>query len=448
MNAEEYVKTTIAQWDEKYANEPEFLQALHEFAHSIVPVLAEHPKYIQANLLHMMAVPERIITFRVPWLDDEGHAVVNTGYRVQANSAIGPYKGGLRFHPSVNLSILKFLGFEQIFKNALTGLPIGGGKGGSDFDPKGKSDQEIMRFCQSFMTELQRHIGPDLDVPAGDIGVGAREIGYLYGQYKRLRGFENGVLTGKPLTYGGSLARTEATGYGAVYFLQEMMKEKGQTLEGKRIMVSGAGNVAIYAVEKAQALGATVVSVSDSNGYVIDENGIDVALLKQVKEVDRARLTAYADQKGTATYHEGSVWHHAIQVDVVLPAATQNEMDEAGAKQALENGAKFVVEGANMPLTQEATDLLVAEGVFVAPGKASNAGGVAVSALEMAQNSQRLHWTFEEVDQQLKQIMADIYQQTRQAAEQYTDNPDHLIAGANIAGFIKVAQAMYSQGLV
>ncbi|MDO4669887.1 MAG: NADP-specific glutamate dehydrogenase [Aerococcus sp.] len=448
MNAQDYIKETVARWDKAYANEPEFLQALHEFAATVGPVLAEHDEYVAANLLQMVAVPERIITFRVPWLDDQGQAQVNTGYRVQANSAIGPYKGGLRFHPSVNLSILKFLGFEQIFKNALTGLPIGGGKGGSDFDPKGKSDQEIMRFCQSFMTELQRHIGPDTDVPAGDIGVGAREIGYLYGQYKRLRGFENGVITGKPLTYGGSLARTEATGYGAVYFLQEMLKEKDQTMAGKRIMVSGAGNVATYAVEKAQELGATVVSVSDSTGYIIDENGIDVPLLKQVKEVERQRLNVYAERKETAQYFTGSVWHHAIPVDVILPAATQNEVDEAGAKQALENGAKFVVEGANMPLTQEATDLLMAKNLYIAPGKASNAGGVAVSALEMAQNSQRLHWTFEEVDGQLKQIMADIYRQARQAAEQYTDNPDNLIAGANIAGFAKIAQAMYSQGLV
>ncbi|WP_195863757.1 NADP-specific glutamate dehydrogenase [Aerococcus urinae] len=448
MNAKEYLQETRQLWDKKYEQEPEFLQVLHEFVDSVEPVFEEHPEYIEANLLQILAIPERIIEFRVPWMDDQGKARVNTAFRVQFNSAIGPYKGGLRFHPTVNKSILKFLGFEQIFKNSLTGLPIGGGKGGSDFDPKGKSDQEIMRFCQSFMTELQKYIGPDMDVPAGDIGVGAREVGYLYGQYKRLNGFQNGVITRKPLTYGGSLARTQATGYGAVYFLNNMLAAKGEAIEGKRIMISGAGNVAIYAAEKAQELGATVLTVSDSNGYIVDEEGIDIDLLKDVKENRRERIKVYAEERPSASYYEGVVWDHAIDVDVAMPCATQNEVKKPGAEQAVKNGVKYVSEGANMPLDKAATDTLLEAGVFVGPAKAANAGGVAVSALEMSQNSQRLSWTFDEVDQKLQDIMDNIYQQATSAAEKYTNDPYNLIAGANIAGFSKVAQAMLSQGLV
>lgn len=448
MTATDYIQNMRQIWDQKYANEPEFLQVLHEFVDSIGPVLEEHPEYVEANLLGLIAIPERIFQFRVPWQDDQGHWQVNTGYRIQFNSAIGPYKGGLRFHPTVNLSILKFLGFEQIFKNALTGQPIGGGKGGADFDPKGKSDAEIMRFCQSFMTELQKYIGPNRDVPAGDIGVGGREIGYLFGQYKRLREFENGVLTGKPLTYGGSLARTQATGYGAVYFLENMLSSKGEELAGKRVMVSGAGNVAIYAIEKLTELGAIPLTASDSNGYVIDEEGIDVELLKVIKEERRERISTYAKERPSARYYEGSVWTADLAVDVIMPCATQNEVQADGAHQAIQNGARFVSEGANMPLDKAATDLFLEAGVYVGPAKAANAGGVAVSALEMAQNSQRMHWTFEEVDRQLKTIMDDIYYTSAQAAKDYTDNPDNLIAGANIAGFKKVAEAMFSQGLV
>ena len=448
MTAADYIQNMRQIWDQKYANEPEFLQVLHEFVDSIGPVLEEHPEYVEANLLGLIAIPERIFQFRVPWQDDQGHWQVNTGYRIQFNSAIGPYKGGLRFHPTVNLSILKFLGFEQIFKNALTGQPIGGGKGGADFDPKGKSDAEIMRFCQSFMTELQKYIGPNRDVPAGDIGVGGREIGYLFGQYKRLREFENGVLTGKPLTYGGSLARTQATGYGAVYFLENMLSSKGEELAGKRVMVSGAGNVAIYAIEKLTELGAIPLTASDSNGYVIDEEGIDVELLKVIKEERRERISTYAKERPSARYYEGSVWTADLAVDVIMPCATQNEVQADGAHQAIQNGARFVSEGANMPLDKAATDLFLEAGVYVGPAKAANAGGVAVSALEMAQNSQRMHWTFEEVDRQLKTIMDDIYYTSAQSAKDYTDNPDNLIAGANIAGFKKVAEAMFSQGLV
>lgn len=448
MTATDYIQNMRQIWDQKYANEPEFLQVLHEFVDSIGPVLEEHPEYVEANLLGLIAIPERIFQFRVPWQDDQGHWQVNTGYRIQFNSAIGPYKGGLRFHSTVNLSILKFLGFEQIFKNALTGQPIGGGKGGADFDPKGKSDAEIMRFCQSFMTELQKYIGPNRDVPAGDIGVGGREIGYLFGQYKRLREFENGVLTGKPLTYGGSLARTQATGYGAVYFLENMLSSKGEELAGKRVMVSGAGNVAIYAIEKLTELGAIPLTASDSNGYVIDEEGIDVELLKVIKEERRERISTYAKERPSARYYEGSVWTADLAVDVIMPCATQNEVQSDGAHQAIQNGARFVSEGANMPLDKAATDLFLEAGVYVGPAKAANAGGVAVSALEMAQNSQRMHWTFEEVDRQLKTIMDDIYYTSAQAAKDYTDNPDNLIAGANIAGFKKVAEAMFSQGLV
>ena len=448
MTAADYIQNMRQIWDQKYANEPEFLQVLHEFVDSIGPVLEEHPEYVEANLLGLIAIPERIFQFRVPWQDDQGHWQVNTGYRIQFNSAIGPYKGGLRFHPTVNLSILKFLGFEQIFKNALTGQPIGGGKGGADFDPKGKSDAEIMRFCQSFMTELQKYIGPNRDVPAGDIGVGGREIGYLFGQYKRLREFENGVLTGKPLTYGGSLARTQATGYGAVYFLENMLSSKGEELAGKRVMVSGAGNVAIYAIEKLTELGAIPLTASDSNGYVIDEEGINVELLKVIKEERRERISTYAKERPSAHYYEGSVWTADLAVDIIMPCATQNEVQADGTHQAIQNGARFVSEGANMPLDKAATDLFLEAGVYVGPAKAANAGGVAVSALEMAQNSQRMHWTFEEVDRQLKTIMDDIYYTSAQSAKDYTDNPDNLIAGANIAGFKKVAEAMFSQGLV
>lgn len=447
MNAKEYVAQSRSIWDQKYGHEPEFMQALNEFVESVTPVLAAYPKYVEANILQAIAVPERIISFRVPWDNDNGFTEINTGYRVQFNSAIGPYKGGLRFHPTVNQSVLKFLGFEQIFKNSLTGLPIGGGKGGSDFDPKGKSDKEIMRFCQSFMTELQKHIGPDLDVPAGDIGVGGREIGYLFGQYKKIRGFENGVLTGKPLSYGGSLARTEATGYGAVYFLANMLASRGTDLSGKRVKLSGSGNVAIYAAEKAQALGATVISVSDSSGYIIDETGIDVALLKDVKEVCRERLTSYAGAKSTAQYFEGSVWDHDIAIDIALPAATQNEITDNQAQLLIKNGVKYLSEGANMPLTATATARLLTANVFIGPAKAANAGGVAVSALEMAQNSQRLSWTVEKVDDKLKEIMQDIYQSSAEQAEKYGQK-DNLIMGANIAGFLKVAEAMLSQGVV
>jgi glutamate dehydrogenase (NADP+) len=447
MKAQEYIKTTQEKWHTQYAAEPEFLQVLDEFVESVAPVFEEHPEFVEKNLLQILAIPERIISFRVPWTDDEGNFRVNTGYRVQFSSALGPYKGGLRFHPTVNQSILKFLGFEQIFKNSLTGQPIGGGKGGSDFDPKGKSDNEIMRFAQSFMTELQKFIGPDLDVPAGDIGVGGREIGFLFGQYKKLRGFENGVLTGKPLSYGGSLARTEATGYGAVYFINEMLKTKGEDIAGKRAIISGAGNVAIYAAEKLQQLGATAISVSDSTGYIIDETGIDVALLKDIKEVRRERLTAYADAKETATYYEGSVWDHDIQADLAIPAATQNEVKLPQAEKLIHNGVKFISEGANMPLDAPATEKLLAADVYIGPAKAANAGGVAVSALEMAQNSQRQSWSFEEVDGMLQDIMKDIYNNAETAAREY-GKEGNLIAGANIAGFKKVADAMVSQGLV
>lgn len=447
MNATEYVNQTKRLWQEKYKAEPEFLQALDEFVDSVAPVFEEHPEYIKANLLQMIAVPERIITFRVPWSDDDGKAHVNTGYRVQFNSAIGPYKGGLRFHPTVTLSVLKFLGFEQIFKNSLTGLPIGGGKGGADFNPKGKSDNEIMHFCQSFMTELQKYIGPEKDVPAGDIGVGGREIGYLFGQYKKLRGFENGVLTGKPIVFGGSLGRTEATGYGAVYFLDNMLASRQDSLKDKRIMLSGAGNVAIYAAQKAEEFGATAISVSDSNGYIIDEAGIDVELLKDIKEVRRERLTTYAEEKANATYYEGSVWDHKIAVDIALPAATQNEINDDQAKIAIENGVQYISEGANMPLTSEATAVFLEANVYVGPAKAANAGGVAVSALEMTQNSQRLSWTAEKVDDMLKDIMKEIFDAAYESAKQY-GKKENLIVGANIAGFKKVAEAMLFQGTV
>ncbi len=432
----------------KDPNQPEFLQAIDEFFANLTPFLEEHPEILEHNLVEMITEPERAIQFRVPWQDDAGKWQVNRGFRVQFNSAIGPYKGGLRFHPSVNLSILKFLGFEQIFKNALTGLPIGGGKGGSDFDPKGKSDAEIMRFCQSFMTELHRHIGPNLDVPAGDIGVGGREIGYMYGQYKRLRGNDQGVLTGKGLTFGGSLARTEATGYGLVYFVKHLLVDQGDSFKDKKVMVSGSGNVAIYAIEKVHELGGLVVTVSDSSGYIYDPAGIDLALLKEIKEVKRARLTEYVKARPEAEYiADQSVWTHQVAAEIALPCATQNEILPEHVAGLIANGVKIVAEGANMPTTLEAVELLQVAEVVYCPGKAANAGGVAVSALEMSQNSARLSWTFETVDQELDKIMKMIYENCRDTAQEF--GLDHnLLAGANIAGFRKVSEAMLAQGLV
>ncbi len=425
----------------------EFLQAVEEVLESLEPVVAAHPEYEKAGLIERLVEPERIIMFRVPWVDDAGKVQVNRGYRVQFNSAIGPYKGGLRFHPSVNLSILKFLGFEQCFKNSLTGLPMGGGKGGADFDPHGKSDAEVMRFCQSFMTELSRHIGPDTDVPAGDIGVGGREVGYMFGQYKRLKNrFDAGVLTGKGLTWGGSFVRTEATGYGLVYFAAEMLAAKGTSFDGKRVVVSGSGNVAIYATEKAQQLGATVVAVSDSSGYVVDEAGIDVALLKDVKEVRRGRVSDYAAERPSATFvADGSIWD--VPCDVALPCATQNELPLSGVQSLIKNGVQLVAEGANMPTTPDAIEALQAAGVAYAPGKASNAGGVATSGLEMQQNSGRTQWAFEETDAKLHQIMVDIHANTVATAEEYGVAGDY-VAGANLAGFRKVADAMVAMGLI
>ena len=440
-----YSEKVIEELKSRYADQPEFLQAATEVLTTLQPALEAHPEYEENALLERLVEPERIIIFRVPWVDDEGKVQVNRGYRIQFNSAIGPYKGGLRLHPSVNLSILKFLGFEQIFKNSLTTLPMGGAKGGSDFDPKGKSDREVMAFCQSFMTELVKHVGPDTDVPAGDIGTGAREIGYLFGQYKRLRNEWSGVLTGKGLSYGGSLARTQATGYGAVYFLLDMVKDKGETLAGKTVCVSGAGNVAIYAVEKAEQNGAKVITVSDSNGYVYDPDGIDVALLRDVKEVRRARLTEYVAAKPNAVYHEGQrPWNE--KCDVAMPCATQNELQIDAAKALVANGCKFVVEGANMPTTLEATKYLQENGVYFAPGKAANAGGVATSGLEMSQNAEHLSWTFEEVDEKLHGIMDSIYAAASSAAKEY-GHEGNLVFGANIAGFLKVADAMMAQGI-
>ena len=441
-----YSDEIIEKVKAKNPNEPEFIQAVTEVMNSLRLVVDNDPKYQNEALRERIVEPERIIMFRVPWVDDEGKVQVNRGFRVQFNSAIGPYKGGLRFHPSVNLSIIKFLGFEQIFKNSLTGLPIGGGKGGSDFDPKGKSDREVMAFCQSFMTELCKHIGADTDVPAGDIGVGGREIGYMYGQYKRIRNVSEGVLTGKGLTYGGSLARTEATGYGLVYLVEELLKCKGDTIEGKTVAVSGAGNVAIYAIQKAQQLGAKVVTCSDSNGWVYDPEGIDVAALKEIKEVQRARLTEYKKYRPQSEYHEGrGVWQ--IPVDIALPCATQNELFLEDAKQLVANGCKVVAEGANMPTTLDATEYLQESGIYFVPGKASNAGGVATSALEMCQNSMRYSWTFEEVDAKLKDIMINIFHNIDNAAKEYGVE-NNYVAGANIAGFKKVADAMLAHGIV
>ena len=442
-----YVDEVIEQVIKQNPAEPEFHQAVKEVLESLrVVVETNEEKYRKDALLERLVNPERQIKFRVPWIDDQGQVQVNTGYRVQFSSAIGPYKGGLRLHPSVNLGIIKFLGFEQIFKNSLTGLPIGGGKGGSDFDPKGKSDREVMAFCQSFITELYKYIGADTDVPAGDIGTGAREIGYMYGQYKRIRGVYEGVLTGKGLSYGGSLARTEATGYGLLYLTEELLKMNGIELSGKTIVVSGSGNVAIYAIQKAQQLGAKVVTCSDSTGWIYDEEGIDVAALKEIKEVKRARLTEYKNYRPNSEYHEGKgVW--SIKADIALPCATQNELNLEDAKTLVSNGCIGVFEGANMPTTLEATEYLQANNVIFAPGKAANAGGVATSALEMSQNSERLGWSFEEVDAKLKEIMISICHNISDAAERYGAKGNYVV-GANIAGFEKVVDAMNAQGIV
>ncbi|WP_334072276.1 MULTISPECIES: NADP-specific glutamate dehydrogenase [Paenibacillus] len=446
--AQSYVNEVYETVKKRNPGESEFHQAVKEILDSLVPVFAKNPKYKDHAILERIVEPERLISFRVPWIDDQGNVQVNRGFRVQFNSAIGPYKGGLRFHPSVNASIIKFLGFEQIFKNSLTGQPIGGGKGGSDFDPKGKSDNEVMKFTQSFMTELSKYIGPDTDVPAGDIGVGAREIGFMFGQYKRLRGGnEAGVLTGKGLTYGGSLTRTEATGYGLVYFTDEMLKTKGESFAGKTVVVSGSGNVSIYAIEKAQQLGAKVVACSDSNGYVYDKNGINLDTVKRLKEVERKRIKEYVSEHPSAEYHEGceNIW--SIPCDIALPCATQNEINEEAAKTLVANGVKFVAEGANMPSTLEAIEVYLSNDVYFGPAKAANAGGVAVSALEMAQNSARLAWSFEEVDAKLKDIMKNIYRNSVNAAEEY-GHPGNLVVGSNIAGFLKVADTMVAHGVI
>lgn len=441
-----YVDSVIEQVKAKNANEPEFIQAVTEVLTSLKPVIDANSEYEKAGLLERIVEPERVIMFRVPWVDDSGKVQVNRGFRVQFNSCLGPYKGGLRLHPSVNLGIIKFLGFEQIFKNSLTTLPMGGGKGGSDFDPKGKSDAEVMRFCQSFMTELCKHVGADTDVPAGDIGTGAREIGYMFGQYKRIRNVWEGVLTGKGLSYGGSLARTEATGYGLIYFVQEYLKGKGDSFEGKTVAVSGSGNVAIYATEKAQQLGAKVVTLSDSTGWIYDANGIDLDLVKQIKEVERGRISEYAKRREGVEYHEGrGVW--TIKVDIALPCATQNELFIEDAKMLAANGCQIVAEGANMPTTMDATQYLQENGVVFMPGKAANAGGVATSGLEMSQNSERLSWSFEEVDAKLQGIMVNIFHAADDAAREYGVEGDY-VAGANIAGFKKLADAMLAQGIV
>ena len=441
-----YVERVIEQVKAKNAEQPEFIQAVTEVLTSLEPVIEAHPEYEAAGLLERIVEPERVIMFRVPWVDDEGKVQVNRGFRVQFNSCLGPYKGGLRLHPSVNLGIIKFLGFEQIFKNSLTTLPMGGGKGGSDFDPKGKSDMEIMRFCQSFMTELCKHVGADTDVPAGDIGTGAREIGYMFGQYKRIRNEWVGVLTGKGLSFGGSLARTEATGYGLVYFVQEYLNCHNDDIKGKTVAVSGSGNVAIYATEKAQQLGAKVVTLSDSTGWIHDPAGIDIALVKQIKEVERGRISEYAKRKEGVEYHDGrGVW--SVPVDIALPCATQNELLLEDAKQLAANGCKLVAEGANMPTTMDATEYLMKNGVVFCPGKAANAGGVATSGLEMSQNSERLSWTFEEVDAKLQGIMKNIYHAADDAAKEFGHEGNYVM-GANIAGFKKLADAMMAQGIV
>lgn len=444
-NLEKLYETVVS----RQPNDKEFLQAVQEVFESLKVIEKVHPEQLDDDVLTRLVEPERQIIFRVPWIDDNGVTQVNRGYRIEFNSAIGPYKGGIRFHPSVNISIIKFLGFEQIFKNSLTTLPMGGGKGGSDFDPKGKSDREIMAFCQSFMTELYRHIGPNTDVPAGDIGVGGREIGYLYGQYKRLRNEYTGVLTGKGLTYGGSLARTEATGYGCVYFAEQMLNARGETFNGKTAVVSGSGNVAIYAIEKLHSLGAKVVACSDSSGYVYDPDGIDLALLKQLKEVERARIVKYAEARPNATFTPAggkeTIW--SIKADLAFPCATQNELSEADAEKLVANGVIAVSEGANMPSTLGAIDVFLKAGVSFGPAKAANAGGVAVSALEMAQNSARTSWTFEEVDSKLYDIMKGIYDNSAAAAKEF-GHEGNLVVGANIAGFLKVAEAMSAQGII
>ena len=443
----EYLAGLMERVIKRNPNEPEFHQAVEEVLESLEPVAESHPEYIEKGVFEMIVEPERIIKFRVPWVDDNGNIQVNRGYRIQYNSAIGPYKGGLRFHPSVYEGIIKFLGFEQIFKNSLTGLPIGGAKGGSDFDPKGKSDMEVMRFCQSFMTELYRHIGADTDVPAGDIGVGAREIGFLFGQYKRIVNQNNGVLTGKGLNYGGSLVRTEATGYGLCYYTEAMLNDHGTSFKGKKVVISGSGNVAIYACEKATQLGAKVITMSDSDGYIIDKRGIDLALVKELKEVERKRIREYVTYHPEAEYHEGCSGVWSVKCDIALPCATQNELDGEAAKLLVENGVMAVCEGANMPSTPEAILEFQNKNVLFGPAKATNAGGVATSALEMCQNSSRHPWDFETVDKELKSIMENIYTMSCEAAKKYGVE-GNLVAGANIAGFIKVAEAMLCQGIV
>ena len=428
-------------------DQPEFHQAVEEVVESIVPVLERHPEYRQAKIINRIIEPERMIQFRVPWMDDDGEVNIQRGFRIEFNSALGPYKGGLRFHPSVNLSIIKFLGFEQVFKNSLTGTPIGGGKGGSDFDPKGKSDNEVMRFCQSFMSELFRHIGADTDVPAGDIGVGGREIGFMFGQYKKITNKWEGILTGKGLDWGGSLVRTEATGYGCTYFVDEMLKTRNDSFEGKKCVVSGSGNVAIYTIQKINQLGGTCIACSDSGGYIVDETGLDLDLIRQIKEVERGRIKEYCDKRSSAQYFDNwsGIW--TVPCDVAMPSATQNEINAESAQALVNNGCMAVGEGANMPSTPEAAQIFVDNGVLYGPAKAANAGGVATSALEMSQNSQRLHWTFEETDTKLHNIMINIHKQCVDAAEEY-GTPGNLINGANIAGFVKVANSMMAHGLV
>jgi len=442
-----YLQNVLAAVEKRSGTESEFLQAVTEVLESLEPVIEKHPEFEKAGVIERLVEPERVIMFRVPWVADDGTVQVNRGFRVQFNSAIGPYKGGLRFHPSVNLGIIKFLGFEQIFKNSLTTLPIGGGKGGCDFDPKGKTDGEVMRFCQSFMTELSKHIGADTDVPAGDIGVGAREIGFMYGQYKRLKNEFVGVLTGKGLTYGGSLARKEATGYGLCYFTDAMLKDAGKSFKDKAVVVSGSGNVAIYATEKATELGGKVVALSDSGGYIYDKNGVNLDTVKQLKEVERKRISEYVKIHPTAEYHEGCSGIWSVPCDIALPCATQNELDKTGAELLVKNGCFSVAEGANMPSTPEAVEVFLSNGILFGPAKAANAGGVATSALEMSQNSARLSWTFEEVDSKLKGIMESIYAQASNAAEEY-GLKGNFVAGANIAGFLKVANTMLAQGVI
>ena len=443
----QYLQDLYAQVEKRNAGEKEFLQAVGEVFESLAPVIEKRPDLVAAGVMDRIVEPERFIQFRVAWVDDSGKVQVNRGFRVQFNSAIGPYKGGCRFHPSVCSSVIKFLGFEQTFKNSLTGLPMGGGKGGADFDPKGKSDNEIMRFCQAFMTELQKYLGPDTDVPAGDIGVGAREVGYMFGQYKRIRDEFTGGLTGKGLSYGGSLARKQATGYGLCYFTDNMLKKKGDSFVNKTVVISGSGNVAIYACEKATQLGAKVVAMSDSNGYVYDPNGINLDVVKQIKEVERGRIKEYADRVEGATYTEGKgIW--TIKCDIALPCATQNELNGDDAKTLIANGVKYVAEGANMPSTPDAISAFLNAGIYFGPAKAANAGGVATSGLEMSQNSMRLSWTFEEVDEKLRGIMDGIFANATAAAAEYADSDDNLAAGANIAGFLKVADAMKAQGVL